>query len=77
MIIYKKLNSAIYDVIYENGVKLGHLLREVDGFFVWYPPHPSNGGAWNSHIIRNIANKLDELNKEWEEFVNNNLSVPQ
>lgn len=53
-----------YDVFYENGVLLGILYREVDGYFV-FQPEPG-GGAWSGHVLQAIADKIEELNKPWD-----------
>jgi hypothetical protein len=54
------MGSVRYDVSYCNGVRLGELLWEVDGQFVFYPVR--NGGAWTAHVLREIADKLERLN---------------
>jgi hypothetical protein len=39
---------------------------DVDGYYYFWP---SNDGCWPSHIMRSIANKLDEINKKWNDEV--------
>lgn len=52
-------------------VRLAHyreqFYREVDGYIVWEPVHGK--GYLNSHNLRELADELDRLNKEWEEQV--------
>lgn len=60
-----------YNVFLYNGVELGQFLREVDGFFVFYPN--LNGGFWEAWVLNGIAAKLDELNKPWEETIEREL----
>lgn len=59
----------IYYVIHENGVRCGDLFQKEDGYYDWWPPK-SNGGCWPSYILRQIADKLDELNKPWDDEIN-------
>lgn len=69
--IFNKISEERYEVIYDNGVSIGELLREVDGFFVYYPIQ--NGGCWESHVMRPIADKMDELNKPWQDQIDKDL----
>ena len=69
---FNKINDQKYQVIYDNGVYIGDLLVEVDGFFVYYPIQ--NGGAWESHVMRAIADKLDELNKPWQQQIDKHFN---
>jgi hypothetical protein len=53
-------------------VKCGHnLLGELfpleDGYLYWWPK-PSYG-AWSPWMLRAIADKIDELNKPWDDEV--------
>lgn len=43
------------------------IYQEVDGFYVWWPR--PDGGFITSYHLRNIANRLDELNKDWEDKI--------
>lgn len=56
-----------YQVYYENGVYLGDILTDVDGFYYYWPE--LRGGSWASIVMRLIADKLDELNQPWEEEI--------
>ena len=47
---------------------MGELCKEVDGYYVWYPD-VYRGGYWSEWLLRAIADKLRELNKEWHEQV--------
>jgi hypothetical protein len=55
------------NLYYENGVKLGEILCEVDGYYVFYPE--LNGGYWSEHILRAIADLLGTMNAEWDAIV--------
>jgi hypothetical protein len=44
-----------------NSVKLGEILREVDGWRWVFYPEPG-GGFWSADSLRSIVTKLDELN---------------
>lgn len=51
------------------GAYLGFVYIEVDGFYVWSPPKDS--GTWSDYALRNVADVLTELNKDWEEQIRN------
>ena len=61
-----------YKCIFENGVYIGDILVKEDGFYDWWPPHLGRGGCWSSYVLRELADKIDELNepyqKEMEKF---------
>ncbi len=65
---YKKIDDNQYEVFFENGVKMGEFLKEVDGSFYFFPE--LKGGFWAGYIMRELADKEDELNKDW----NNEIS---
>lgn len=53
-----------YLVVHKNGVTLGDLCKLEDGFYYWWPDN-TRTGCYESYVIREIADKLDELNKPW------------
>lgn len=46
---------------------IGYLYMEVDGYYVYQPVNVN--GCWSAYEMRIIADKLDELNKDWDEQV--------
>jgi hypothetical protein len=66
-VIYKKISPNTYDVSCSNGVALGQLQPSDDGFYVLWPD--LKGGYWAGYVLREIANKLDELNAPWEKMI--------
>lgn len=46
-------------------------IQDVDGFYYWFPK--DGGGCWNAKSLEIIAQHLNELNKEWEKHLNENL----
>ena len=55
-----------YSVILTNNDKtFGQILIEVDGYYYWYLPHGMHGCV-SSAVVKELAEKLDELNKEWD-----------
>ena len=68
MIKFDKLTS-IYDNIYYtmniNDCYIGSLEMEIDGFYNWIPPSFGQG-YFPAHILYEIANKLTELNREYQ-----------
>jgi hypothetical protein len=66
-IVKLKDNSfKIYHV--PNGKYLGKASLDVDGMYYYWPCEKLSG-SWSSYSLREIADRLDELNKEYEESV--------
>ncbi|HNR55116.1 MAG TPA: hypothetical protein PKJ19_08120 [Flavobacteriales bacterium] len=61
-----------YSVTSPNGKTIGHLHQLDDGFFYFFP-EGLRGGAWDAWWMREIADKLDELNKPWVEQIEKDL----
>jgi len=61
------LKNSAYKVEYENGVDMGELYKEIDGYYVYWPI--DRKGFWSSVPMRIIADKLDELNADWDREV--------
>lgn len=73
---FSKKSENCYLVHVSNSDKLiGGLLRDVDGYYYFFL-QDYNGGSFNANFMREIADKLDELNKEMDNLINeyfNNL----
>lgn len=67
---YKKYSSS-YEIFFENGVKIGALIMCEDGYYNFFPE--LRGGYWTSYIMREIADKVDEINKPWDEKIQQEL----
>jgi hypothetical protein len=65
---FKQVEGRNHYLVSYNTCKMGEFLVEVDGYFVYYPE--LRGGAWESWIMHEIADKLDELNAPWDAEVN-------
>jgi hypothetical protein len=48
-----------------DGVYLGEVFALEDGFKYFWPEAKSSHGAWSAHILRAIADLLDEMNAPW------------
>jgi len=59
-------NSSSLDV-YLGTQKVGLFYLEVDGFWVF---NSTGDGYWNEFSLRLIADRLEELNKSWNEQIN-------
>lgn len=57
-------DSIIQRVMAENGVCIGSAILDVSGF--WYFLDNGNGGWYEAHLLRSIADLLDELNAPYE-----------
>jgi hypothetical protein len=64
-----KNNGESYKVYYENGAYLGDFEKDMDGYYKFWPE--LKGGFWDEHILRLLADKLTELNKDWDNIIRN------
>ncbi len=48
-----------------NGKYLGDVVRDVDGYYKWWPDSNA-GGCWEDYSLMAIASVLYEMNKEWD-----------
>lgn len=69
-----KLTPSIsgFEVAYNNGVMVGRFELGDDGYFTYWPL--LRPGCWPSEFMREIADTLDDLNKEWDAQVQNDLN---
>lgn len=79
--IYKDLtvhldeNSEVSGTLFHGDHNVGSVYMEVDGYWVWEPPRTVRWGFFAPHHLRRIADKLDEMNKEWDDIVQNDPSI--
>jgi hypothetical protein len=58
-----------FNKVYFNTVHLGKIIKDVDGFYYFWIKEGSYG-SWNSYSLRLIADKLDQINKRWNNNIN-------
>jgi hypothetical protein len=64
-----KLNGHTYKIyVISNGKYIGNAIMDIDGYYYYWPSDKLTG-SWSSYILREIADTLDELNKEYEKSV--------
>jgi len=69
MVIFKKINDSTgYAVSTKNGIFLGQLMPGDDGYHIFFS-EDTRGAAWSGWLLREIADKIDELDKDWNEQV--------
>ena len=66
------VNEFIKELCTERGRVLGTFERDVDGYFYFWRNEKLTG-CDSSYVLRGIADKLDEVNKEWDKHLKNNL----
>jgi hypothetical protein len=67
----KPFGSSTYNIRIGE-VYAGELAPKEDGYWDWYPElRPGYIPSW---VLRSIADKLDELNKDWDEQVKLDVS---
>lgn len=65
---FEELSPYAYTVKLKNsGRMIGNLITENNGTFLFYPP--DNSGGWDSQLLREIADKIDELDKPFYDSV--------
>ena len=55
-------------VHYTNDVKMGELLVNDDGYLVFFPE--LRGGYWSDWNLKELADKMIELNVPWDKELN-------
>lgn len=55
-------------LFYENGVKLGEVCEDVDGYYYFWPI--IQGGYWPAELMKAIFELLELINYEWDKEVN-------
>lgn len=66
--IYTKINDSHYQVNSTNGVLMGDIMVDNDGFYYFWPD--LRQGAWSASFLLELSYKIDVLNKPWEEELN-------
>ena len=72
---YTRLGGTGFQIIYNvsfNNITVGELILGDDGSYAYFPIN-FNGSCISSWVLKDIANKLDELNSGWEELIDKML----
>ncbi len=72
MIKLEEKKACLYDVLFNNGKKLGQFYMEVDGYYV-FQPDTENQGFWNEYSLKLILIELEKLNKDWDNHIKDNF----
>lgn len=67
MTIERIKDQLAYIAYHDNGVKLGEIIMSEDGYYVFFPE--LREGFWEAYVLRQIADKVDEMNKPWDDQV--------
>ena len=63
------------NLYYSNGVKLGEVVMDVDGFYYFWPE--LRGGHWDQSVLRQISDLLEEKNKPWQDKIDKDFGGDQ
>lgn len=64
----KRITDSHFDVIFSPNQKVvGKFILDVDGFFYFWPERED--GAWSSWSMKEIAEMMEDMNREWEEKI--------
>jgi hypothetical protein len=72
MEIKLKQKGFSYNVLTSSNKLIGTFELDIDGYY-YYCERKDLNGFWDSHILRLIADKLDEVNKPWDESVKEDI----
>ena len=68
-LVYTKINTR-YKISF-NKANLGELEMLDDGFYYWFPgPSMSGSGCISSWILKDIYDRIEDLNREWNNIIN-------
>lgn len=67
MIELTKVSDYSYNVKIYNNPDMGKIEPLEDGYYYYWPV--LRPGCWSSSMMREIADKLDELNEPWDKQV--------
>ena len=59
-------NDNSFNVSFKH-LSLGELIINDDGYYRWFPV--SRDGYLDAWVLKDIVNKLEELNKPWDEKI--------
>jgi len=64
----EKISDVTYRLLTSNGKYIGFFELDVDGYYYFWN-EDYNTGSWSSNSLRIIADKLDEINKPYDDSV--------
>ncbi len=68
------VNQQGMKLYWGNGVYLGDVIADVDGYYKFWP-EVRGGGYWDEHILFAVGNRLKELNKECDMQVRSDFKI--
>ena len=69
---FERISKGLIHVHHEDSPVFLELIHDVNGYwYVGFPPLINNNGTLPSHILRELADYLDEINKPWVDEINN------
>lgn len=64
----KEITPSLFEIMFKD-IVLGEAIRDVDGYFYFIFKKPMDG-TWSPWVLRAIADMLDEMNKPWDDQIN-------
>ena len=62
-----------FEVLFGKDLLIGKFIILDDGFYEFFP-EKYDGGCWAAYTLRELADKLDELNKLWNDYLTKELN---
>ena len=70
---FKQEGGKINFHVASSGKYIGYAYIEVDGYYV-FVFDSEGGGCWSDYALLEIGNMLKDLNKEWDDKINEAIS---
>jgi hypothetical protein len=77
-----RLEKKAFDLIeiYWDTKYVGEFIRDVDGFYMYFPTKLGDKepvvGGFTEWFLREIADLLTKVNKEWQDYINEHFKYP-
>lgn len=64
---------AVVFKVKNTDIVLGQGIQHIDGYFYFAPDNttPKSITVWSSEVLKEVSNKLHEMNQEWDNKLNN------
>lgn len=69
----KKGEFGSYDAYWDNGVLIGELITDVDGYYKFWPE--SREGYYDEWFLYEMFRTLKTLNKAWDDQIQNDPNL--
>jgi len=61
----------------KHNTQIGEFLLGDDGYYAFWPPVYWSGGCYPEWLLKELADKLEELNEAWDAVVQNDPAISE